>query len=117
MLGVHINPVLDFREHFLHITKDFWKLAKALEKRKLSPPLKSMATEQLLKSKNLPIYPQGHSNPPSKHITQETTQRYYTSTQHITRLVAKIHHVRQPSHTQDKLLRQPNEIIRWQCHL
>jgi hypothetical protein len=22
MLGVHINPMLDFREHFLHITKD-----------------------------------------------------------------------------------------------
>jgi hypothetical protein len=52
MLGVHINPMLDFREHFLHITKDVKKLAKALAKRKLSPPLKSAAIEQLLKSKN-----------------------------------------------------------------
>ena len=48
MLGVHINPMLDFREHFLHITKDEKKLAKALAKRKLSPPLKSIAIEQLL---------------------------------------------------------------------
>jgi hypothetical protein len=51
MLGVHINPMLDFREHFLHITKDAKKLVKALAKRKLSPPLKSLAIEQLLKSK------------------------------------------------------------------
>jgi hypothetical protein len=49
MLGVHINPMLDFREHFLHIAKDVKILAKALAKRKLSPPLKSMAKEQLLK--------------------------------------------------------------------
>ena len=45
MLGVNINPVLDFREHFLHINKDVRKLAKALAKRKLSPPLKSLAIE------------------------------------------------------------------------
>jgi hypothetical protein len=51
MLGVHINPMLDFREHFLHITKDVKKLAKALAKRKLSPSLKTLAIEQLLKSK------------------------------------------------------------------
>jgi hypothetical protein len=51
MLGFHINPMLDFREHFLHITKDVKKLVKALAKRKLSPPLKSLAIEQLLKSK------------------------------------------------------------------
>ena len=51
MLGVHINPMLDFREHFAHITKDVQKLAKTLAKRKLSPPLKSLAIEQLLKSK------------------------------------------------------------------
>ena len=38
MLGVHINPMLDFREHFHHITKDVKKLAIALAKRKLSPP-------------------------------------------------------------------------------
>jgi hypothetical protein len=42
--------MLDFREHFLHITKDVKKLAKALAKRKLSPPLKSLGIEQLLKS-------------------------------------------------------------------
>jgi len=51
MLGVHINPMVDFREHFLYITKDVKKLARALTKRKLSPPLKSMAIELLLKSK------------------------------------------------------------------
>jgi hypothetical protein len=43
MLGVHINPMLDFREHFLHITKDVKKLAKALAKLKLIPPLKIVA--------------------------------------------------------------------------
>ena len=44
MLGVHINPLLDFREHFLHITKDVRKLAKTLAKRKLSPPLKALTS-------------------------------------------------------------------------
>jgi hypothetical protein len=51
MLGVHIIPMLDVREHFLFITRDEKILAKALEKRKLSPSLKSIAIEQLLKSK------------------------------------------------------------------
>jgi hypothetical protein len=51
MLGVHIKPMLDFRELFLHITKDVEKLAKALAKRKLTLSLKSLAIEQLLKSK------------------------------------------------------------------
>jgi hypothetical protein len=51
ILGVHINPTLDFREHFYHITKDVRKLAKALAKRKLSPTLKTLAIEQLQKSK------------------------------------------------------------------
>ena len=51
MLGVHINPTLNFREHFLHITKDVKKLTKTLAKRKLSPSLKSTAIEKLLKSK------------------------------------------------------------------
>ena len=43
--------MLDFREHFLHITKDVKKLAKTLAKRNLSPPLKSIAIDELLKSK------------------------------------------------------------------
>ena len=51
MLGVHINPMLFFREHFLHITKGVQKLAKTLAKRNLSPPLKSIDLDQLLKSK------------------------------------------------------------------
>ena len=51
MLGVHKNPMLDFRAHFLHITKNVKKLAKALAKRNLSPSLKSLAIKQLLKSK------------------------------------------------------------------
>jgi len=52
MLGVHVNPVLDFREHLAHITKDVRKLAKTLAKRKLSPSLKTLVIEQILKSKN-----------------------------------------------------------------
>ena len=51
MLGVHINPVLDFREHLTHITKDVRKVAKALAKRKLSSSFKTLLIEQLLKSK------------------------------------------------------------------
>jgi len=54
MLGVHINPMLNFREHFLHITKDVKKLAKALAKCELSPPLKPMAIEQLLNLNTTP---------------------------------------------------------------
>jgi hypothetical protein len=42
MLGVNINPVLNFREHLAHITKDVRKLAKALAKRKLGPSFKSL---------------------------------------------------------------------------
>ena len=51
MLGVYINPMLDFREHFLHIAKDVKKLAKALAKRKLSSSLKTLAIEKRLESK------------------------------------------------------------------
>ncbi len=51
MLGVHINPFLNFREHFVHITKDVRLLAKALINRKLSPPYKTLVVEQLVKSK------------------------------------------------------------------
>jgi hypothetical protein len=51
MLGVHINPVLDFKEHYAHITKDVRKLATALNKRKLSPGRKILVIDQLLKSK------------------------------------------------------------------
>jgi hypothetical protein len=51
MLGVHINPMLDFREHFINIAKNVRKLAKTLAKRNLSPNLKTIAIEQLLKSK------------------------------------------------------------------
>jgi hypothetical protein len=43
--------MLDFREHFLHITKDVKKLARTLAKRKLSPSLKALAIEQILKYK------------------------------------------------------------------
>ena len=45
MLGFHINPMLDFQEHFLYITKDVKILAKTLVKRKLSPSLKLIAIE------------------------------------------------------------------------
>jgi len=52
MLGVHINTVLEFQEHHANITKDVRKLAKALTKRKQSPPYKTLVIEQLLKSKD-----------------------------------------------------------------
>ena len=38
MLGVHINTILDFREHLAHITKDVRIIAKTLARRNLSPP-------------------------------------------------------------------------------
>jgi len=47
MLGVHINNVMDIREHHVHITKDVRKLAKALTKRKISAPFKTLVIEQL----------------------------------------------------------------------
>ena len=51
MLGVHINPILDFREDFMHITKEVIQVSKALTKRKLSPSIKTLAVEHLIKSK------------------------------------------------------------------
>ncbi len=51
MLGVHINTILDFKGHLEDITKDVRLLAKALAKRKLSPPYRTLVIEQLLKSK------------------------------------------------------------------
>jgi hypothetical protein len=51
MIGVHVNMVLDSREHQTHIIKDVRKLAKTLAKRKLSPSHKTTIVEQLLKFK------------------------------------------------------------------
>jgi hypothetical protein len=51
MLGVHINPMLDFRDHLKHITTDIRKLAKVLTKRLLSPNRRKLVIDQLLKSK------------------------------------------------------------------
>jgi hypothetical protein len=42
MIGVHINTTLNFQEHLAHITKDVRLLAKALTKRNLSPPYKTL---------------------------------------------------------------------------
>jgi len=51
MLGVHINTVLDFRDHIAHITTDVRKLAKALiAKQKLSPSYKTLVIKQFHKS-------------------------------------------------------------------
>jgi hypothetical protein len=49
MLGVHINPMLDFRDHLKHITTDIRKLAKALTKRLLLPNRKQLVIEPLTK--------------------------------------------------------------------
>ena len=43
ILGVYIDPMLDFREHFIIITKGVKKLAKTLAIRKLNPTLKTLA--------------------------------------------------------------------------
>jgi hypothetical protein len=51
MLGVHINPMLDFRDHLKHITTYIRKIAKALTRRLLSPSRKKLVIGQLLKSK------------------------------------------------------------------
>ena len=51
MLGVHINTTLNFQEHLAHITTYVRLLAKALTKRNLSPPYKTLVIEELLKSK------------------------------------------------------------------
>jgi hypothetical protein len=56
ILGVHINPDLHFREHFIHIAKYFRKLAKVISNMKLSPPNKKPKLKQLLKSKYHAIY-------------------------------------------------------------
>jgi hypothetical protein len=41
MMGVHINPMLDFRDHLKHVTTDVRQLAKALTKRLPSPNKKT----------------------------------------------------------------------------
>ena len=51
MLGVHVNPLLDFRQHYLHVTSDVRRIASALRHRPLSPYRKQKVVDQLLKSK------------------------------------------------------------------
>jgi len=51
MLGVHINPMLNFRYHLRHITTNIRKLAKVLTRRLLSPNRKKIVIGQLLKPK------------------------------------------------------------------
>jgi hypothetical protein len=51
MLGVQINPMLDFRDHLGHITTEVRQLTRVLTKRRLSPNRKQLVIDQLLKSK------------------------------------------------------------------
>jgi hypothetical protein len=51
MLGVQINPMLDFKNHLKHITTEVRKLARVLTKRRLTPSRKQLIIDQLLKSK------------------------------------------------------------------
>jgi hypothetical protein len=51
MLGVQINPMLDFRDHLKHIITEVRQLARVLTKRRLSPNRKKLVIDQLLKSK------------------------------------------------------------------
>ena len=50
MLGVHINPMLDFRDHIKHVTSDVRQLTKTPTKRLLPPNRKKQVIGQLLKS-------------------------------------------------------------------
>ena len=51
MLGVHINPMLDFSEHFQRVTSEVRKISAVLRRRKLSPYRKQMVIDQLLQAK------------------------------------------------------------------
>ncbi len=51
MLEVHINPMLDFRDHLKHIIVDVRKLAEVVTKILLSPNRGKLVIDQLLKSK------------------------------------------------------------------
>jgi hypothetical protein len=51
MLGVQINPILEFRDHLKRITTEVRKLARVLTKRRLSPNRKPLVIDQLIKSK------------------------------------------------------------------
>ena len=51
MLGVHINPLLNFTEHFRHVTGEVTKIAAVLRRRRLSPFRKQQVIEQLLQAK------------------------------------------------------------------
>ena len=51
MLGVHINPMLDFRDNLKHITTYIRKLARVLTRRLLSPNRGKIVIDQLLKYK------------------------------------------------------------------
>ena len=50
MLGVKINPMLDFMDHLKHIIMEVRKLARDLTKRRLSPNRKQLVIDQLLKT-------------------------------------------------------------------
>ena len=51
MLGVHINPMLDFTEHFQKITSEVQKISAVLKRRRLSPHRKQLVIDQLLQAK------------------------------------------------------------------
>jgi hypothetical protein len=56
MLGVQINPMLDFRDHLRHMSTKVKILARVLTKRRLSPNRKQLVIDQLLKSKNHAVH-------------------------------------------------------------
>ena len=51
MLGVHINPVLNFTEHFQHVTGEVRKITAVLRRRRLSPARKQQVIDQMLQAK------------------------------------------------------------------
>jgi hypothetical protein len=51
MLGVQINPMLDFRDHLKHITTEVRQIVRVLAKRRLSSNKKQLVIDQLFNSK------------------------------------------------------------------
>ena len=56
MLGVHTNPMLDFRDHLKHITTDIRKLAKVLTRGLVSLNRINLVIDQLINSNNHATY-------------------------------------------------------------
>ena len=78
MLGVHINPLLNFTDHYNYITKEVRSIASVLRMHKLSPGRKQCIIQQLLRSKyhalHLGIFTPAQSRSIDKILNSATRQ-------------------------------------------